>query len=306
MNNQAECPICKLKDCTIMGVSGEADRYFISCSHCGEFQISDIMKQGLLDLSKYGPDYLLSGAIRNLYEKGQKIELFHEEDFKKILDSVKIPKDPFEKMDLLIKYIYNKMEYMGAGVEMKASLDFPLLYAENYHEFLFIINKARELEYIESDENKRGYRLALRGWERLQELLRKEVKSNQAFVAMWFDKELDVAWEKGFKSALIETGYTPLRIDKEEHNEKICDKIIAGIRESGLLVADFTGQRGGVYFEAGFAKGLGIPVIWTCRKDNSENLHFDTRQYNHIIWEKPEDLKEQLINRIRATSLKTH
>lgn len=89
----------------------------------------------------------------------------------------------------------------------------------------------------------------------------------------------------------------------QEHNEKIDDRIIAEIRQSSLIVADFTGQRGGVYFEAGFAKGLGIPVIWTCHEDGVENLHFDTRQYNHIVWESPEDLKTKLINRISATLL---
>jgi len=49
------------------------------------------------------------------------------------------------------------------------------------------------------------------------------------------------------------------------HNEKICDKIVSEIRKSRLLVADFTDNRGGVYFEAGFAMGLSIPVIWMCR-----------------------------------------
>jgi hypothetical protein len=43
-----------------------------------------------------------------------------------------------------------------------------------------------------------------------------------------------------------------------------------------LLVADFTGQRGGVYWEAGFAQGLGIPVIRTCKSDELWKLHFDT------------------------------
>ena len=92
-----------------------------------------------------------------------------------------------------------------------------------------------------------------------------------------------------------------MRIDLEEHNEKICDRIISEIRRSGLVVADFTGQRGGVYFESGYAMGLGIPVIRTCRKDFMETLHFDTRQYNHVSWESPEELKGKLINRIRAT-----
>jgi len=32
-----------------------------------------------------------------------------------------------------------------------------------------------------------------------------------------------------------------------------------------------------------------------------KKLHFDTRQYNHISWETPEELKEKLIARIEAT-----
>ena len=87
-----------------------------------------------------------------------------------------------------------------------------------------------------------------------------------------------------------------------EHNEKIDDKIIAEIRKSGILVADLTENNQGVYFEAGLAMGLGIPVIWTCRKDNFESIHFDTRQYNYIVWENPGELKEKLKNRIEATN----
>ena len=55
-----------------------------------------------------------------------------------------------------------------------------------------------------------------------------------------------------------------------------------------MVVADFThgraGARGGVYYEAGLARGLGLPVIWTCREDMFDELHFDTRQYPHIGW----------------------
>ena len=66
-------------------------------------------------------------------------------------------------------------------------------------------------------------------------------------------------------------------------------------------MADVTNHRQGVYFEAGYALGLGIPVIWTCRKDDLDNCHFDTRQYNHIVWETPEELATALEHRIRAT-----
>lgn len=46
--------------------------------------------------------------------------------------------------------------------------------------------------------------------------------------------------------------------------------------------------------------GLNIPVILTCKKDEIDNLSFDTRQYPHILWETVDDLKEKLRNRIKA------
>lgn len=59
-------------------------------------------------------------------------------------------------------------------------------------------------------------------------------------------------------------------------------------------------MRGGVYYEAGFAGGLGIPVIWTVAKDSLDDVHFDTRQYNHIVWDAPETLRKLLAARIGA------
>ncbi|MBA7667264.1 hypothetical protein ES703_75349 [subsurface metagenome] len=299
MDNQNRCPICKFEDCIIKQATDGRLIRFISCKRCGDFQISETYFRS--NLSKYGESHVLSGAIRNLYEKGEKINLFYEEDFKKILDSVKIPKEPFEVVELLIKHIYEKMDYPEKGLKVDANFDYALLYSKNIREFLFYVSKTRELGLIEPAPSGEGYILSLDGWEFIKELRFRGIKSKQAFVAMWFDSNLDKAWEEGFKPALEETGYKPLRIDLKEHNEKICDVIIAEIRDSGLLVADFTGQRGGVYFEAGFAKGLGIPIIWTCKKGDEGKLHFDTRQYKHIIWTNPKDLKKQLINRIKAT-----
>ena len=128
--------------------------------------------------------------------------------------------------------------------------------------------------------------------------------SSQAFVAMWFDDSMEGVFENGIKPAIKAAGYEPLRVDRKPTLGKIDDQIIAEIRQSRFLVADFThgddGARGSVYFEAGFAHGLGKPVIYTCHRDMVEKLHFDTRQYSHIVWATPEELCEQLQNRIRA------
>jgi nucleoside 2-deoxyribosyltransferase len=150
-----------------------------------------------------------------------------------------------------------------------------------------------------------SFRPTARGWQELDRLNRPATDSSQAFVAMWFSNMTNDAYVKGIAPALVESGYKPMRIDKKEHNNKIDDEIVAEIRRSRFIVADFTCEpknvRGGVYFEAGFAMGLGIPVIWMCKDTSIDDLHFDTRQYAHIVWKNAADLYEQLKNRVGAT-----
>jgi hypothetical protein len=141
-------------------------------------------------------------------------------------------------------------------------------------------------------------RLTARGWERVEELSQLNANSAQAFVAMWFTSETDEAYAKGIHPAVLDSGYDPLRIDSKEHSNKIDDEIVSEIRRSRFMVADFSCEpkqvRGGVYYEAGYAQGMGMQVIWTCRASSIEDLHFDTRQYNHITWATPEELYAKL------------
>jgi hypothetical protein len=168
---------------------------------------------------------------------------------------------------------------------------------------------------LEFFENERAYRLNAGGFEKLEELTSTHASSDQAFVAMWFDRSMDLAFTKGILPAIEAVGLQAFRIDRKEHINKIDDEIVAELRRSRLVIADFTCgvveanerkeaiARGGVYFEAGFAFGLGLPVIWSCRSDCIDLVHFDTRQYNHIVWSDPDELKNALVNRIRALGL---
>lgn len=133
--------------------------------------------------------------------------------------------------------------------------------------------------------------------------------NDQAFVAMWFDASMEAAYDQGISPGLSDAGYRAFRVDRQEHANKIDDEIIAGIRRSRFLVADFTcgltenGQamaRGGVYYEAGFAQGLQMPVIWCVRDDQVSQVHFDTRQFNHIVWNNAGDLRTKLGRRVTA------
>lgn len=132
---------------------------------------------------------------------------------------------------------------------------------------------------------------------------RRESVSSIGFCAMWFDAEVLPLWSEVIEPAVRASGYEPLRIDGTQHNNKIDDEIIAAIRSARFVVADFTRHRGGVYYEAGLAHGLGLPVVFMCREDHQKELHFDIRQYNCIFWklEDLEDARERLKNRLLAT-----
>ena len=140
---------------------------------------------------------------------------------------------------------------------------------------------------------------------------RKTIDTSRAFVAMWFGgndgerRDMDAVYDKAIAPAIHDAGYEPVRVDREEHLGKIDDEIIAQIRRARFVVADFTAAepdkpRGGVYYEAGFAYGLGREVVYTCRADFVDALHFDTRQFNHIVWHADQlpDFRKALRNRI--------
>ncbi len=75
---------------------------------------------------------------------------------------------------------------------------------------------------------------------------------------------------------------------------------MAEIRRSRFVVADYTGQRTKFYFEAGFALGLPLPVVPTCRADEIDKVHFDIKHLNTLVWKNAEELADLLAKRIRA------
>jgi len=120
---------------------------------------------------------------------------------------------------------------------------------------------------------------------------------------MAFHEGLDLAYN-AISSAISESGYVPIRIDKEhlDSDVTINDGIIASIKKSKFMIADFTYNRGGVYFEAGYGLGRGQKVIYTCKNDeiHKRELHFDINHYQHIFWDDTEDLKKKLKDKIEA------
>jgi len=153
-----------------------------------------------------------------------------------------------EKIDKLVTYLGRKSEFFGDEIEFRLEEDWPIAYCLNQDEFRSIVHavKARGFtrrDFGDTSDVKVYVPLTDKGWEYFYELDRKKIESNQCFVAMSFGEGMTAVYEDGIKPAVEETGCQPVRVDFEDFNERIDDRIIAGIRKSRFLVADFTGHR---------------------------------------------------------------
>lgn len=167
-------------------------------------------------------------------------------------------------------------------------------YSEDANDLSVILQYLQDEGFMSELIGPMQRRLMPKGYIAADDLRAKRAASTQAFVAMSLDAKLEPVYEEGLKRGIEDAGFTPMLINKKQHANKIDDEIIAEIRRSAFIVADFTGHRQNVYFEAGFAIGLGLPVIWTCKKSDIKELHFDIRQYNSIDWTDATDLAKRL------------
>ncbi len=216
-----------------------------------------------------------------------------------------------ERADKLLLELERRTEALGLPVEIRSSQyaadnDLSWLavcWALDENEVGFLVhNYLVEKGYCEAPGGPSKYKtVTASGYAHLEELRKVNRDSEIGFCAMWFDPSVERLWTDVIERAIRDAGYRPVRIDKVEHNEDINDEMIAAIRRARFVVADFTQQRPNVYFEAGFARGMGLNVIWMCREDGQP--HFDVRQFNLIEWRdgEYEAARERLYNRIEAT-----
>lgn len=319
------CPICKQSTEHFKDIEGFKSE--VICNYCGEFIIEKSL-QAILDSKQY--NQLRTGSwIREQNAFGITPEL-KATDFDKLI-SLK-DKKINQKYELLLNYMYSEktIEFVLSNLNR---LYLVLFWCENIKEFNMLIFKAIELNHLKlvfDGMTHKEYSITYDGKE-FVENLGLDNNSNKIFMAFHFTKEMKEKFESTIIKAVNDASEGKLeaiRVSSSttEHDTKIDDELIGMIKSSKAIIADFTGNRTAVYYEAGFAMGLGIPVIWTCKDENiiegeegygkfTDNegkerykkhidlLSFDTRQYPHIFWKNEEDLYKQVLNRLKAKIL---
>jgi nucleoside 2-deoxyribosyltransferase len=296
--DKAQCPICK--DDSYVEMKRPTSRtHEYACGICGPFRITgtaEVLLQGGEPLRQ------LSAWIREQQEYGRTPPEISSDTIEKSLSN--LPRySPLDKQFLLLRAVERRTKYPGFEVPLNGWTDYPLAWANNEDELHYLLDALQERNFVKLSAVMSGPTrviISTDGWQYLEERASKIAFLDRVFVAMSFREETNQTWEVGIKPAVEKAGYKPHRVDKAPHLDRIDAKIVSDIKDSRFLVAEVTGQNPGVYFEAGFALGLGRPVIWCVREDEVDHLHFDTRQYNHIVWKSPDDLSNQLYYSICA------
>ena len=293
------CPVCR-KRLALRRRAGDK-KIEIRCELCGNVLLSSTDDSNLIKAAQAADPRLAAWIRAQNFSGNDPAEIV---DLKVLLDNLPLYK-VMEKQIVLLRVIEKKTLRPGFEVKISNYNDYPLAWADNSEELyyhLVCLEQRNLITLVKSDKEEADLVVVITGdgWEKLDQYSSKPAFPDQVFVAMSFKKTFNKIWEKGIEPAINRAGYKALRVDKEPHLDRIDAKIISDIKDSLFVVADVTGQKQGVYFEAGFAIGLGRRVIWSVREDELKRVHFDTRQYNHIIWKTPVDLCDQLYYRICA------
>ena len=338
------CLFCN-KDVTNDGGAGfRASHTLYMCKRCGHIWLTQEAAEDF-ESEGYSPDdrAAISITLRsNWVREGRRSRTdskLTSADLKHIVSQFR-HLDPIEKMDYALISLEKSSKYVGDKITVSAGDDYPLYYCKEPAEVIAILNLLFKEGFTFASDSINPHNnssITAKGYQRLREIKKPNLASRLCFVAVWFTPEMNDVFDKAIKPAIefVEPGetiprYQAVKIDNVEHVNDINDEIIAQIRRSRFMVCDLSGYRGGVYFEAGFAHGLGLEVIYTCRKDwtkeeiltdssgnevstlfdsdsrqiavKKEGVHFDLAHRNRIEWEpdKLEDFKTKLENRIKA------
>jgi hypothetical protein len=114
------------------------------------------------------------------------------------------------------------------------------------------------------------------------------------------DPILDRLVNDHFRPAVQDTGFVLRRLDDEPRAGLIDDRLRVEIQSSRFLIVDLTHGNAGAYWEAGYAEGLGKPVIYTCQESKfADASHFDTNHHLHVLWN--ENDMDAAVKQLKAT-----
>jgi len=149
--------------------------------------------------------------------------------------------------------------------------------------------------------------LTLDGWRIYEDEQKGRVAGKYGFMAMKFgDAELESLVSSSIKPAVKAALNFDIFDMRDVARAGVIDNIMrAQIRDAAFILVDLTHDNAGAYWEAGYAEGLGKPVIYVCEKSKFERAqtHFDTNHCTTVQWDVADKpmFEQQLVATIRRS-----
>ena len=301
------CPICgaaaKTRDPEL------GDKRYIDCSVSGAFEITNTMLASLGVANKPPKNVaLLNYIIRRAHSRNETL-LIDTATYKRIHEAQSLPA-PGEQAANFIRALGDTLAHDDPARQFAPDLGQVAaeIGASSLNGVRWVVSELVKEGYVSrtATVGELTVGLTFKGWNRYEQLQRAHSEGQIAFMAMPFnDTQLDDIFANCFKPAVLQAGFELRRIDDKPPAGLVDNRMRVEIRKSRFLVAELTNENRGVYWEAGFAEGLGKPVIFTCRKSyfDANPSHFDVSHQHTILWETHDLAKaaEDLKATIRAT-----
>lgn len=290
----AICPVCQDAAESVTESDG-GERLGVSCPGCGNFVITKTAVRVLDSDGEGAKRAILSHWIRHVCEGGQKPEI-DRELLLAILNEHSLP-SALEQADGLLLWLGDELLRLGKPNAVVSLQDYRRLTA--------LLGAAPGpgsggLMYLAQGLGRQGYifpsqisqyadrvGLTFDGWKHYEQLKRARLESRLEFMAMPFGNALIDRLFECFKEAVSQTGFELRRIIDKAPAGLIDNRLRVEIRKSRFIVCELTNANAGAYWEAGFAEGLGRPVVYSCEKSffETKRTHFDTNHCQTVLWE---------------------
>lgn len=307
-----DCVACGLQGIRVMGRLGDNTEYL--CAACGAFVFTNTAVATLPAFFENHPDArpLLSHLLRiRNPQANENTAPISDAELRQLVEGNKLP-TPAEQCDNLISVLGSRT-IPGQHIVVITDEIRSTIGARSNEGVLMV---ARHLFNTGSIAVMGGARafdmgalqatLTVPGWTRYRDIQTASITTRTAFMAMQFDDtDAGRAFRDAFAPAANDCGFTLQRLDEQQPAGLIDDQLRVRIRTSAFVVADVTRNNLGAYWEAGFAEGLGKPVIYTCEAHAFEEgaSHFDTNHHLTVPWtlDNLPDARSRLKATIRAT-----
>lgn len=285
-----KCPVCRERLNKPMMEVRRGSAYMFDCDGCGRFVFTDVALSTVRGLvNEREGRAKIAHALRRAQQSNSEPELSSsmlEEFVKRPLPS------PTEQADFLIRWLAEKSTGPAEPVSLRLSAIAAVIGAKSDEGRAMIVDHLKSCGLIaETRPNGGGHidlALTFAGWEHYEKLRRSGRISGKAFMAMKFgDTQLNALLQNVLKPAAKQAGFVLAKLDDNPKAGLIDDRIRVEIQSADFVVADLTHDNPGAYWEAGYAEGLGKPVIYTCESTKFEEhkTHFDTNHHLTVVWE---------------------